>query len=65
MKDFPSVLRAQYAAALLHDGDESQAQKLLARFDKVAETSPAQADIKSEREIIDRIRSSYAERRPA
>ena len=65
MKDFPSVLRAQYAAALLHDGDESQAQKLLARFDKVAETYPAQADIKSEREIIDRIRSSYAERRPA
>ncbi|MBR5071163.1 MAG: hypothetical protein IKX27_04615 [Oscillospiraceae bacterium] len=52
MKSFPSVLRTQYAVELLKNGDTGKAQEILDTFDRVAQTYPSQADIESERELM-------------
>ena len=52
MKSFPSVLRTQYALALLHERDEKKAAEVLDRFEKMAKAYPAPADIESERELL-------------
>ncbi len=53
MKNFPTVLRAQYAYALLLEKDEVKAAKILAQFEKVAKSYPYAADIQSERELLE------------
>lgn len=53
MKRFPSVLRTQYALALLGDKDIAKAQAIRREFDKVAKTYPYAGDIASERELMD------------
>lgn len=52
MKTFPSVLRTEYAYALLREKDEDKAAKILEQFDQVAKTYPYPSDIESERELL-------------
>lgn len=52
MKNYPSVIRTQYAYALLAEGDAKKAQSLLIRFEKVAKTYPSHGDIALERELL-------------
>lgn len=52
MKDFPPVLRTQYARALLADRDEKQAQELEARFERSAARYPYPQEMASERELM-------------
>ena len=52
MKDSPSVLRTEYALALLHDGDKERAALLRGRFEKIAAAYPYQGDIEQERSLL-------------
>ena len=52
MRAFPSVIRTEYAYAVLVDKDLKKAGKLLAAFERVAKTYPYPNDINSERELI-------------
>lgn len=52
MKNFPSVIRTQYAVALLHDKNPEEAEKRLKQFEKMTETYPRSCDLVSEREMI-------------
>ena len=52
MKNFPSVLRTEYAIALLRDGDRERAAALRTRFEKIAATYPYQGDIEQERSLF-------------
>ena len=52
MKRYPSVLRTQYALALLFDGDAAKAEAIRGEFEKVAKTHPYATDIESERELM-------------
>lgn len=53
MRDFPSVLRTQYALALLGDQNMEQAQKIKAKFEKIAKTYPYPNDIQSDQELME------------
>jgi len=53
MKNTPSVIRSEYAYALLADKDEKKAEELLTRFEKVSKTYPYPREIEAERELID------------
>ena len=52
MKNFPSVIRTQYAYALLGEKDEEKALQWLKNFEQVAKTYPYASDIESERELL-------------
>ena len=52
MKNTPSVIRSEYAYALLAEKDEKKAEELLAHFEKVAKTYPYPREIEGERELI-------------
>ena len=54
MKDFPSVLRTEYAFSLLYEKNAEKAQKIRRRFEKIAETYPYASDIESEMELIEK-----------
>ncbi len=54
MKNFPSVVRTEYALSLLHEKNSEKAQKIRDRFEKIAETYPYASDIESERELIEK-----------
>ena len=58
MPDNLSILRTQYAAALLRDHDESAASALLARFNKACAKHPHPQEIDSEREILADLRAA-------
>ncbi len=53
MRRFPSVLRMEYAFALLAEGDEAGARKLLGEFERVARTYPYSGELESEREMME------------
>lgn len=53
MKNFPSVLRTQYAHALLSEKDTAKADKVRLQFEKCARTYPYPNDIQSERELME------------
>lgn len=53
MKNYPSVLRAQYAVALLKDKDEKKAADIRKAFDKMADQYPHESEIVGERELMD------------
>lgn len=55
MKNYPSVIRSEYAYALLAEKDEEKAQKLLQQFERVAKTYPYPREIEGERELIAKI----------
>lgn len=52
MKKFPSVVRTEYAYALLAEKDKTKASSILTLFEKIAKTYPYPSDIQSERELI-------------
>lgn len=52
MKNHPSILRTQYAQALLQDGDEKKAQAIRAAFDKTAAQYPHPCEIAGEQELL-------------
>ncbi len=52
MRSFPSVLRTQYAYALLGEGDTEKAANYKARFEKAAASYPYPSDMQSERELM-------------
>lgn len=58
MKKCPSILRTQYAYALLGEKNRKKAEEIKAQFEKIAVTYPYSGDIESEWELID-----YAEKR--
>lgn len=53
MKNFPSVIRTEYAYALLGEKDSLKAEELKVKFEKCAKTYPYQSDIQSERELME------------
>ena len=53
MKNFPTILRTQYALALLRDKDEKKAADIRKAFDKMAASYPHQSEIIGERELMD------------
>ena len=55
MKNTPSVIRTEYAYALLAQKDEDKANQWLSLFEKVAKTYPYPRDIEGERELIAKI----------
>ena len=52
MKTNPSILRTEYALALLKDRDTDKAEKCLATFDTAAKNHPHPQEIEGEREIL-------------
>lgn len=52
MKKFPSVIRTEYAHALLFENDIVKAEQIKVRFEKCAKTHPYATDIESERELM-------------
>ena len=62
MRTNPSVIRVEYALALLLEKDQEKASKCLATFEKVAETHPHPVDIEGERELIAHVDRCFAER---
>jgi hypothetical protein len=61
MKNNVSVVRAQYAVALLLDNDENKAKILREHFEKCANTHPYASEIHAEREMIDLIDRKFEE----
>lgn len=52
MKDTPSILRTQYAIALLYENDKAKAETIKAQFEKRAKTYPYPHEINSERDLM-------------
>ncbi|MGX8687224.1 MAG: hypothetical protein ACSW8K_05420, partial [bacterium] len=52
MRTFPSVLRTEYALALLTDKDPAKAEKILKEFDRYAAKYPYPSEIAAERELL-------------
>lgn len=57
-----TVLRTQYAYALIYEHDVQRANKIKASFDKIVSAYPYEGDAKSETECIDIINSISAKR---
>ena len=53
MRAFPSVIRTEYAYAVLVDQDQRKATKSIEAFERVVKTYPYPNDINSERELIE------------
>ncbi len=52
MKQYPSVLRTEYAYALLAEKDAAKAQKIMEQFNRCAASYPYPGEIEGERELI-------------
>ena len=52
MKRFPSVLRTEYALAVLFEKDKIKAEKIQADFEKVSKTYPYKHEVDSERDLL-------------
>lgn len=52
MKNYPSIIRTNYALSLLLDKDQTKANTYLKKFQKCAKTHPYPSDIISEKELI-------------
>ena len=62
MKDFPSILRFEYAQALLLDGDTGKANTIRERFEKTCLHYPNKADIESESELMELVAATHRKR---
>jgi hypothetical protein len=58
MRKFPSVIRTEYAYALLYEKDASKAERIEAQFAKCAKHHPYPSDIESERELLQIVREA-------
>lgn len=61
MKDNLSILRTQYAIALLHEGNKEKAETIKAQFEKRAKTYPYPHEIDSERDLMAIADAKYQE----
>lgn len=52
MKNYPSVIRTQYAYALLHENDIKKAEEIKKRFKKCTHTYPYPGEIMGEQELM-------------
>lgn len=52
MKNFPSVIRTEYAYSILYKKDKEKAKKIMEKFEKTAKTYPYASEIEAERELI-------------
>jgi hypothetical protein len=52
MKNYPVVLRTQYAYALLAERNKEEAEKIMEAFEKCALSYPYESDIEAERELM-------------
>jgi len=59
MANFPTVIRTEYAAALLLDDDEAKAEAAQSKFDQIAKTYPYPTDIDSERDLMRIAKEKY------
>ena len=59
MKNYSSVIRTEYVAALIRNGDRSEAEKQRARFEKVAKNNPSTGALDDERRIMDMALAKY------
>ena len=57
MSNNPSVIRTNYAYALLIEKDEAEANRYMNIFDKVKKTYPVQTDIDTELELIEIVKN--------
>jgi hypothetical protein len=62
MKNYPSLLRTQYAYELLAKGDEEAANKKLSRFEMIAKSYPYESEIIGERELLAYVKQCYAKK---
>ena len=62
MKTFPSVIRTEYAIALLGENDENKATKILREFDKNTKNYPYRHDAIFERSLILKVSEIYKSR---
>lgn len=62
MRTYPSVIRTQYAIALLVKNDEKSAEKILLGFERTAKKHPYPCNIEVERGIIAKILEKYKSR---
>lgn len=62
MKDYPSILRTQFALATLRDQDAPKAREIYDRFQKMARHYPHPCEIESEYELIDEARAVSLDR---
>ena len=61
MKDNPSILRTQYAIALLHENNKAKAETVKAQFEKRAKTYPYPHEIAPERDLMAIADAKYKE----
>ncbi len=59
MKQFPSILRTQYAYALLAENDQAKAAKIKTTFDKISKKYPHPAEIIAECELMELAASKH------
>lgn len=52
MRRFPSVLRTEYALALIFEKDKVKAEKIQAEFEKVSKSYPYKHEVDSERDLL-------------
>ncbi len=62
MKDYPAVIRTEYAYELLLKQDLAKANKILENFEKIAKKYPYENEIKAERELIEIAMKKYQEK---
>lgn len=62
MKDFPSVIRTQYAYALLYENNLEKAQELKKKFISREKNYPYPSEIRSEKELINIVTSIHKEK---
>ncbi len=63
MKNYPSVLRTDYASALLKDHDKNKAEEIRKRFERMALSYPYEVEIREERELMDHADTVYEGKR--
>ncbi len=63
MKKFPSVIRTEYALALLSDKDEERAAEIRATFEKIGKSYPYKQDVISEMALLDKALEVYEAKR--
>lgn len=63
MKDFPSVIRTQYAVSLLHEQDENKAEKYRRHMAEIADSYPYHTDIMHENDLMILAKQQYQRNR--
>ena len=65
MRNEISVMRTEYAYALLHDRDEKKAEAIRKKFEKRLETYPYHGDAESEKELLEITEREWKNRKQA